>query len=115
MVEHRCRYCHQPVRIPQYFLPTQQRVFEHIWDNPYCSAKEIMFAIYGRDLLTNVVAVHISKIKKGLEDTPYRLAWRRKSEKPRMGRKWTAHIYRIEPKVAVVEERPNEGMQDGTV
>lgn len=69
----KCPHCGSKTERPIFFSLTTQRIFDFIWNNPNCSKLEIEQAIYGKVLVSNVVNVHISKIRNRLRDTTYRL------------------------------------------
>jgi hypothetical protein len=77
MVIH-CPHCGAETDRPQLFSISRQRIFNYIWDNPTCTREEVERGIYGAVLgsKSNVVAVHISNIRKQLETSKYRLITR---------------------------------------
>lgn len=71
----KCPHCGQPTTRPQLFSITRQRIFNFIWDNPSCTQRQIEMGVYGRILprRSNVIAVHLSHIRRDLTNTNYRL------------------------------------------
>jgi hypothetical protein len=114
MVGHRCRYCGNPIEIPQYFSPAQQRVFEFIWKNPGCTIKDMMIGVYGRELITNVLGIHMMRIRKGLAGTGYRMTHVLATHYARLPHATNApRKYFIEPSIEkLAEARPTEGIAD---
>lgn len=72
MVIH-CPHCGSITEHPMLFSITVQRLFNYIWDNPGQTVKEIQVGVYGTDVKSNVVPVHMSRIRKTLASTTYRL------------------------------------------
>lgn len=106
---HRCRYCHQPLTIPQWFGPARQRIFEFIWNNPGCDVKRIKTEVYGRKVRTNAVSVHIANIRDALMPTEYRLET--------VGTQFGFRQYSIKPSVRIEKtaEPPTEGTSNVTI
>lgn len=69
----KCPCCGSILLRPVLFALCPQRIFNYIWDNPGCTKLDLEKAIYGRELLSNVVFVHISKMRNRLHDTDYRI------------------------------------------
>lgn len=69
--ECKCKYCGQVTKRPVIFAPTPQRIFNYIWDHPWCTVKDIVKAIYGQDAGRDSTNVHICRIRSGLKSTPY--------------------------------------------
>jgi hypothetical protein len=114
MIGHRCRYCGSHVDIPQYFSPAQQRVFEFIWRNPGCTIKDIQMGVYGRELSSNVVGIHLTRIRQGLVGSGYRMTYVLLTHYDRKPHSTNApRKYFIEPPVGKqAEAKPTEGIAD---
>lgn len=69
----KCPHCASIVDRPMIFSLCQQRVFNYIWDHSNCTKADVEVGVYGRKLYSNVIHVHISKIRNTLRGTPYRL------------------------------------------
>jgi hypothetical protein len=109
---HRCRHCGHPIEIPQYFKTAPQRVFEFIWRHPGCTVKDIQLGVYGRLVTSNVVGMHMHRIREGLIGSDYRMTFVC-LERPKTRSAYAQRKYFIEASIGKrARAKPTEGIAD---
>jgi len=69
-----CPHCRQPTNRPTFFPRAQQQIFDIIWFTPNISKDFIEKIMWGSNVSSDTLLyVHISKIRKSLFNTNFRL------------------------------------------
>jgi hypothetical protein len=70
---HTCPYCGSKTDRPLIFTYSVQKIFNYIWDNPWCTTKDMRRDLAYGTRTSNVVVMHLSRIHEGLASTEYEI------------------------------------------